>query len=214
MTTPLATLADVHTYLGLGTNTTQDAVINEFLITGMAALSSWTNRQLTSQTVTEYRDGNSAAKMMLSNYPVTSFGSMYIDGLPIVAAPVPPTPTITTGYMFVPLGRRVWLTGGQRFNCGTRNVIMTYTAGFGDGSGAGGTDLAPWPADLKQALLMWIGANLNMRSRLGKGSETLAGQTVSYPDASAGTTSSAMGMPATARAILQNYMNMIPETGQ
>ena len=201
MTTPIATVADVKLYNGLATNN-QDGLITSLMAACLQGIGNFCNRNFSSQVVTEYRDGNAAKAMQLANYPVTTFTSLFIDGVQIPAS-VAGMP----GY-FVPLGGRRIVLNGYRFTAGMRNVVMTFTAGFGDDAG-----IAPWPADLKLAFIMFLETRRKERERLGVGSQSLAGQSVSFTDATSGTSGSSQGIPSAARIILENYMNTVPETG-
>lgn len=200
-TTPINTVADIKLYAGI-TTTTQDALIQSLIEPCLEAIGSFCNRSFASADVTEYRDGNEASRMMLVNYPITKITSLMVDD-----RAVSPYVNAGIGYFYSPLGRALMLRG-SRFARGMRNVVIQLTAGFGDAAG-----LAPWPADLKLAHSMYVVTRMKERDRLGVGSKTLAGESISY-DGSSGTTGSSEGIPAAARGMLENYMNTVPESGQ
>lgn len=204
--TPINTLADIKTFAGI-TDMNKDAVITSLLDPCLMAIGNFCNRTFQSQNVSEYRDGNSAARMLMANYPITQLTSLIIDGVTI------PLAFGSNGYTVIPKSRTIILTG-YKFTRGLRNVQVQMTAGFGDGSGQGGADICPWPSDLKLAHAMYVVTRLNERSRLGIGSKTLAAESVTFTDGPSGTSSGSQGIPAAARVILENYMNTVPETGQ
>ncbi|HXA46048.1 MAG TPA: hypothetical protein VNW52_00355 [Burkholderiaceae bacterium] len=212
MTTPITTLANIKSYAGDLTSNT-DAPLSLIMGYALPALNGFCNRTLTSTTVTEYRNGNNSQQMVMTQYPITSVASVVIDGVPIPAStPASVNGPATAGYSFVPGGRMVLLTG-YVFTRGSRNVQITLTGGYGDGSGAGGADLQPWPQDLVMAYTLYCVVRLKERPRLGIGSQTMAGQSVTYADGPSGTSSGSMGMPAAAALILKNYTNNVPESG-
>ena len=141
--------------------------------------------------------------MQTVGYPITAFSSLNIDGRNI-----PASVNGSFGYIFVPNGRMLILKGCS-FSRGDRNVVMSYTAGYGDAGG-----LAPWPDDLKMALLMYVTTRFKERDRLGVGSKSLAGESITFTDGPSGTSSSSGGIPSAARDVLFNYLNVLPESGQ
>jgi len=209
MTTPLATLADLKTFMGLTSNNS-DAVLQTILDSSELAIGNYCNRNFTSHSMTEWRDGNGNARMQLATYPLTAVQCVTIDN-----QVVPPYGTNGPfGYQWALGGRALWLAGcNYRFTRGMRNVQVVCTGGYGDASGPGGTDVMPWPSDLKLALLEYATTRFKERDRLGVGSKTLAGESITF-DSGSGTSASSMGIPAAARVILDNYLNTIPETGQ
>lgn len=202
MTKPIATLDDIKTYTGITTNN-QDALLKSLIPGCLAAIGAFCNRVFPNRTVTEYRDGNGSSRMQLANYPVTSFSSLTIDGRTI-----PASVNGGPGYVVFPGTRRIVLNG-YTFFYGNRNVVMTFNAGFGDDAG-----VCPWPDDLKLALIMFVVTRAKERDRLGIGSKGLAGESVSFSDATSGTSGGSQGIPSAARIVLENYINVVPEGGQ
>lgn len=207
MTTPIATLADIKLFAGID-NTNQDAVIQQLMPECLSAIGNYCNRSFETVTTVEFRDGNSARRMLLVNYPIVAMISLTVDG-----SNVPLSTNGQAGYFAVPKSRTLVLNG-YSFNQGFRNIQISLTAGFGDAMGPNGSDINPWPADLKLAYMSYLLTRLRERSRLGIGSQSLAGESVTYTDGPSGTSSGSQGIPAASRVILQNYMNSIPETGQ
>jgi len=198
MSTPIASADDVRLYLG-SLSSAQEPVVEELIAGGILAMGNYCNRDFRSAQRTEYRDGNGAARMLAVHYPITAFSSLTIDG-----QSVPASVNDGPGYFYS--GRAIVLRGGYRFSPGLRNVVMTYTAGYGDG--------VPWPEELKMATVMYVTTRLRERERLGVGSKSLAGESITYTDATSGTSSGSRGIPSAAMTVLTNYMNTVPESGQ
>lgn len=206
MTTPITTLAAIKAFAGIsGTN--QDAAISALMPQCLSAIGNYCNRDFTSTAEVEYRDGNDAARMLMANYPLTAVASVIIDG-----RSVPLSVNGTSGYFYVPKSRNLILIG-YKFTRGLRNIQIALTAGFGDASGPTGSDICPWPDDLVLAYTSYLVTRLRERTRLGIGSQSLAGESVTYTDGPSGTSSGSMGIPAASRVILDNYVNTVPETG-
>jgi hypothetical protein len=197
MPTPIATADDIRLYLGT-LSSAQEAVVESLITGSIGAMGAYCNRDFISSQRTEFRDGNGAARMLAVGYPITAFSSLVIDGRQI-----PASFQGSPGYFFS--NRAIVLIGGQRFTPGLRNVVMTYTAGYGDE--------VPWPADLKMASVMYVTTRLRERDRLGVGSKSLAGESISYTDGPSGTSSGSQGIPSAAKTVLTNYMNTVPEIG-
>jgi hypothetical protein len=199
----ICTIDDVKNFAGI-TSTNSDVVLQMLLADSLQAIGSFCNRNFVSQPYVEYRDGNDATKILTANYPLTAVASVMVDG---VLIPQQTAPGLN-GWFYIPGSRRIVLVG-YKFSRGDRNVILTYTAGFGDAG-----NVAPWPADLQMALIMYIVTRYKERERLGVGSKSLAGESVTFTDGPSGTSSSSGGIPSAARGVLFNYMNTVPETGQ
>ncbi|MBV8060598.1 MAG: hypothetical protein JO253_03620 [Alphaproteobacteria bacterium] len=217
MTTALVTLSDVKLYKGIAnTDTTYDALITALIPECLAAMNSYCSRNFASQAYQEIRDGNNKQTITAVGYPITAVSSVFINGTNIAAGnwnlngvPVGGNATPTNGFLFSVGSRRISLYGYQ-FTQGVQNVVLNYTGGYGDASGQGGADLAPWPQDLKMAICMYIWTRINERARLGIGSKSLAGESITY-DAGSGTSAQSKGIPAAAMAILDAYRNVVPE---
>lgn len=199
---PIATIADIKLFAGITSNN-QDALLDSLIPGCLAAIGAFCNRVFSDRTVTEYRDGNGSTRMQLANYPITSFHSLRIDGRDI-----PASVNGAAGFIARPGTRRI-LLNGYKFSEGNRNIEMTFQAGFGDDN-----DVNPWPEDLKLALIMFVLTRSKERDRLGVGSKSLAGESVTFTDATSGTSGGSQGIPSAARIILENYMNTVPETGE
>jgi hypothetical protein len=192
----IATAEDVRLFLG-SLSASQEPLVESLISSCTHAIGAYCNRDFASAERTEYRDGNGASRMLSVHYPITSFSALVINGQNI-----PASVNGSPGYFFS--NRTIVLTG-YRFTEGLRNVVMRYTAGFG---GA-----VAWPEDLKLALIMYVTTRMRERDRLGVGSKSLAGESISYTDGPSGTSSVSEGVPAAARTVLENYMNTVPENG-
>ncbi len=201
MANDLTTLAEVKAYCGVN-SPNADAVLQSLLDAASPAFAAYCNLgSFFSHTYNATRDGSGSDRLILVNTPVTDVVSVNIDGMN-----VPKSVGMGAGYDFVIGGRIVFLRG-YRFTSGTRNVKITYTAGFNDPQG-----LYPMPDDLAVAAKMWVSARYRERDKLGIGSKSLAGESVSYTDSKLGATGSPSGgMPAAAANILESYMNYVPE---
>ena len=207
MPTAIASVSEIKVFAAIQTDN-QDSVIASLISPCLQAIGNFCNRNFQSHIITEYRDGNDGVGIMLANYPITTLSGLTVDDVAI-----PKSVNGLPGYIAYSGGRRVTLKG-YRFTRGSRNVAMTLTAGYGDGSMPDGSDIMPWPDDLKLALMMFVAVRLKERTRLGVGTQAMAGQTVTYTDATSGTSGSSQGIPSAARIILENYMNTVPESGQ
>lgn len=201
MANDMTTLAEVKAYCGVQ-SANADAVLQSLLDAAAPAFAAYCNLgSFFSRSYNAMRDGTGSDRLVLANMPVTDVSSVSIDGQTI-----PKSVNGGAGYDFVLGGRLVFLRG-YRFTMGTRNVKITYTAGFNDVG-----NLYPLPDDLSIACKMYVSARYRERDKLGIGSKSLAGESVSYSDSKiGGSGSSTGGMPAAAANILENYMNYVPE---
>lgn len=207
MSTPICTVEDVKTYNGTTSNNL-DPLILSLIPSCLRAIGEFCNRNFSYSPVTEYRDGNDASRMTMSNYPIVSFTSLSIDDITI-----PKSTGINIAGWFVPPFSRIVVLRGYKFTRGIRNCVFNFTSGYGDASGVSSADLSPWPEELKLALMMFITTRIKERDRLGIGSKSLAGESVTFVDATSGTSGSSQGIPIAARIILENYTNTVPESG-
>jgi hypothetical protein len=92
------------------------------------------------------------------------------------------------GYSF----NQRFLIANARFPKGTRNVKVTYTAGY-----------TTVPEDIKQACMEMVALRLDERKRIGVSSQSIAGESVSYKD---------QDMPMSVQATLQKYRSYVAAT--
>jgi hypothetical protein len=123
----------------------------------------------------EVYDGNDRTILYLRHDPIVSLSSVSIFGSAVAVQasalfdPLSP-PTYPLPRCVVKDGEQaIRLTDGTTFAWGTQNVIVAYTAGLSDDTGA------PPPA-LVQAGVVWAGLLFRERNRLGISSETISGQ--------------------------------------
>lgn len=192
----ILSLVDYKTYTG-STSVGSDDVLNQLLTATVGAVGDYCNRDFVLSTRVEYRDGNDTSRMMLANYPIVSVASVTIDG-----RDVPRSVGGGVGYDFTTGGRIVWMKG-YSFTRGIRNVVITLNAGY---------DATTMPAELKSAMYAYTLARHKERDRIGVGSKSLAGESVTF-DAGSGTSGRSEGIPAAAKSVFSNYLNTIPESG-
>lgn len=170
----LCQLADVKTYLGI-TSATTDAVLTALVGNASAFIERYCNRVFEQASYTETRNGNGADAIYLRNTPIVSVQSVSVDGTSIPAAP----DTVSYGYIFDT--HKVYLRGDARvnpitpgifagypprFQRGIQNIVIAYTAGF-----------TTIPADVNQACVELVAYKFSRRDRTGMKNEVLAQQT-------------------------------------
>jgi hypothetical protein len=116
--------------------------------------SAWVEREvggdLMTASITETRNGDGGTRLLLNRShtwrpgrPTTTITSLHIDGAPIPARPAVSTnDTNPSGYVLD--GDAIDLVG-YTFACGTANVLVTYTAGYGVSGEAGTIPSNPGP---------------------------------------------------------------------
>lgn len=165
----LCALADVKTFLGI-TTTTTDAVLQSLITKVSAAIESYCNRTFASADYTETRNGGGGNRLFLANGPVTNVASVTVDGYVVSRAASPILPG------FVGDESTVYIRPGAHpctFTKGVQNVTVTYTAGY-----------ATIPPDVAQACIEMVASHYAKRERIDKVSETLGTQqTISYSQA-------------------------------
>lgn len=163
---PVATLAEVKTYLEL-TASTHDVRLQDALNRAQAIAESYCNRKFDEGTFTEYFDGGGRNMLLLRNYPVASVASVHDDfsrtyGDATLIAP--------TSYGLDKELGILRLDSGLFFLDGNQNVKVVYTGGYADA-----------PHDLKQAVILGAVALFEERKNVGVNSRSLGeGGTVSY----------------------------------
>jgi hypothetical protein len=180
--TDLCILASVKEWLRTGADpipTTDDAMLARLITAASAFVETWLSRPIGLANWQEVRDGmggERANRMVLAVTPVVAVQSLTIDRIAI--QPVPPlqpasppgqpvTFSSTAGYLFTPTEL---VLRGFRFERGTANVVVQYTAGY-----------YPIPADLEQATIELVSLRYKERRRIGEVSRSLGGaETVAY----------------------------------
>lgn len=181
----LTSLERLKAWLGLtDPDQTEDDELLSWLITASSSfIRVWCNRDLTSQSYIETRDGSGAGRMAFANGPVTAVSGLLIDN-----RPVPPgDPVLTPGYYFTPT---MLMLNGFAFNRGQGNVVITYTAG-----------LTAIPPDLEQACIELAAQRFREKDRIGLRSKGMAGESTGFLK---------QELPESVRAVLDGYKRILP----
>ena len=189
MSGDLTTLANAKEYLGL-TNTVNDSLISRLISAASNFMQTWMSRTIALQTYNDVRNGMNGNRMVLLNQPIVSIISLGINGLVVpVRPPLGPGASIPPPFGFTFDDTSIMLTG-YLFCQGFQNVYITYTAGF-----------ATTPPDIEQACIDMIGDWFKYKDRIGKNSEGIEGQTISFlnPEIS-----------ARCLSVLQTYKRVTP----
>ncbi|MGN6383654.1 MAG: hypothetical protein ACTHMK_13710 [Dyella sp.] len=170
--------SDVQAFLSLAAGQ-DDALLQTLCTAASAFVLSALNRNLLAASYSETRNGHGGDRLPLYQYPVTAVSSVTIDGVAI-----PPAPTaLASGYVF---DENMLYLRGYCFSRGVQNVVIAYTAG-----------LATVPFDIAQATVEIVASKYKRRTELHVSGKTLNGETITFSQAD---------VPASARAVLQNYM--------
>jgi hypothetical protein len=179
----LTTLANVKEWLGMNNITASDALISRLISACSAYMQTAMSRDIAVATYNEKRNGMGQDSMMLKETPIVTVNSLTIDG----AAIPPQTGLVTGGYLYD--DQMVYLAG-YRFNWGRQNVIVNYVGGY-----------ATTPPDIEQACIDIIGDWFKYRERIGKTSEGIEGQSITFVNQS---------IPARAMGVILAYKRVSP----
>lgn len=158
----LTTLVSVKQYLGITTNAS-DAVLSALITAASAYVVSYCGRDFGSASATESYDGTGNTRQMLRRVPVTAVSSVVVNGQTLNAVSWP-----QWGYTFDEYGL-IAMGDCNYFPRGTRNVTVTYTAGY-----------ATVPADLSQAVNEMVADKFKRRDNIGISARQIAQETISY----------------------------------
>lgn len=123
MTTLLATLAQVKTYLG-AENTNQDALINSMLPAATDLVQRWLGRMLVGQTFTGKRmPGSGSSTLLLPETPIVSVEAVSIANQAVTLS----SDGLELGYMYDE--KFLYYIGGI-FPRGLQNVTVSWTSGY------------------------------------------------------------------------------------
>lgn len=164
----LTTLAVVKGYLpGLDPVDTQfDDLLARLISAVSAQFTGEVGRDLSSASATEVYDGHGGKRLTPNRWPITAVSSLTVDGEAIAAR----ASVTGTGYV-IDNGTSIVLAG-YRFTEGTQNVSLTYTAGY-----------TTMPSDVEQAVVKMVALQFKDKDRIGQGSRSVSGESVSYADA-------------------------------
>lgn len=146
-------------------------------------IQSYCDRNFSSVTRTDVRDGTGGTKLVLSAEPVSAVSALAIDGLPI---------PVSTGYGVDGYYFNAYYIGlrNYTFTQDEGNVSVTYTAGY-----------ATIPEDLRQATIDLVALKYKQKDRIGVGSKSLAGESVTFLTTD---------MPDNVKSVLAQYKNVLP----
>lgn len=186
----LTTLATLKEWLNIpSSTTTSDALLSRMISACSNYIQTFMSRTIAVAGYTETRNGMGSCRMMLKNTPVVSVESLSIDGLAIPVRPTlgPNSSTLPWGYVF---DDQILYLSGYVFNRGAQNVAVSYHAGF-----------ATTPPDIEQACIDMIGDWFKYKDRIGKLSEGIEQQTITFTNAD---------IPARSKGVLLAYKRVSP----
>ncbi len=187
---PVDTTMDAVAYVA---NSAIVGVIDSLIARLISAASTYIQRMISCNiaqaTYTEQRNGVGGSRMMTKQVPVTNVAAVSVNGYQVPVRPAlgPGSTSNPGGFVFDDVS--VMLTGYE-FCRGMQNVSLTYTAGY-----------ATTPADIEQACVVMIGEWFRYRDRIGKLSEGIEGQTISFTNAQ---------VPSQAQGIINTYNTRYP----
>lgn len=183
------TSGDTDAYAGGGIVGVTDALIQRLISAASTFIQRYCTAIIAETAYQEVRNGLGGARMMTKQSPIISVASVYVNGISIPArGPLGPGSTTQPGG-FVNDDRSVMLSGYD-FCRGAQNVTLNYTAGFD-----------PTPPDIEQACIDIVGDWFKRRDRIGKLSEGIEGQTISFTNAQ---------IPPATLAVLNTYNTKYP----
>jgi hypothetical protein len=162
----LTTLADVRAWLQTGQSafpTTDDALLARLVTAASQYIQTWLCRQIALEDWVEVRDGTGGHRLQFASFPVSAVLSVTIDDQAIPQA----ASSTADGYSF---SKTQLSVRGYRFNRGSQNVAITYTAGY-----------STTPPEIAQACIELVALRYRERTRIGEVSKSMGGaETVSY----------------------------------
>jgi len=178
------------TYTGGGIVGITDPLLSRLISAASHLMQSYMSREIPLASYTEVRNGKGSQRMVTKNGPINSIGNLTIDGIAI-----PPRPSLGPGastpppWGWVADDFEVMLTG-YTFTRGFQNVYLAYTAGY-----------AQTPPDLEQACVELVGDWFKYKDRIGKASESIEGQSISF---------NISGIPDRVLSVLNTYKRVWP----
>lgn len=187
MTTPLAALADVKTFLQISGNG-QDSLLDRLITAASAFIESWLSRTIAVATYTKTFNGHGGQALFLPDRPVVAVTAVQIDGQDLS----PSTSIYEAGFVY---DEYEVALRGYTFYRGFQNVSVTWSAGLASNAP---TDV---PDDLQQACIELIALKYRRMGEENKKSAHLGTETVSFV---------VEDMPPAVKTILQQYKNVVP----
>lgn len=162
----LATLQEVKNYLDI-TDSDSDTVLTQLLAAADAYIKTYTNRNLESDTFTEYKNGKGELELLLNEYPVTTLTSFqYNSGT--LSTPVW-SDFDEDSYKLDPEPWKIWQV--SPLVKWLQNIKLIYTAWF-----------ITAPKDLSQAAVQLTAFYFNWKESDGIKSENVDWVSLSYAD--------------------------------
>jgi hypothetical protein len=180
------------TYTGGGIAGVSDALLQRLIDAVSYFIQNYITRSIVLQTYVETRNGLGQTQITTKNAPIVSVAGVQINGFMVPLRPPLAQQSVSgmygrAGYSFD--DTRIYLDGFA-FCRGNQNVTLTYDAGF-----------ATVPPDIEQAAIDIIGEWFRYMSRIGKVSEGIEGQTITFSIAQ---------IPPRSLAILNVYNQRAP----
>lgn len=163
----LTTLATAKTHLDV-TVATHDATIERMIDTASEAIERFCDREFVSRSQTEYQYGSRTDRILLKHFPVTAVAELWIDNSSDFTDS---TNQLAADEFFIDQEVGVGLKPGRLFGRGTRNIKITYTAGF-----------TTIPKDLENACIQYVELLYDMWSdrRLGETTKSKGDESITY----------------------------------
>ncbi len=197
MSGDLTTLANLEEYLGLTVppltnppSAATESMLSRLISAASNYMQTWMSRTIALQSYSEVRNGINGNRIVLKESPIVSVQSLNINGTVVpVRPPLGPGASIPPPWGYVNDDISIMLTG-YRFCQGYQNIYVVYTAGY-----------ATTPPDIEQACIDLIGDWFKYRDRIGKASEGIEGQTISFLNPA---------ISARALGVMQTYKRVYP----
>jgi hypothetical protein len=166
-----------------------DSLLSRLISAASAYMQAWMSRTIALTTYSETRNGVGGQRLPLVNTPVVSVASLLING-----AAIPVRPPLGAGSTNAPGGYvnddMSIMVCGWSFCRGFQNITINYNAGF-----------ATTPPDIEQACIDIVGEWFRYMARIGKLSEGIEGQTITFTNAQ---------VPPRALGVMQTYKRVYP----
>ncbi len=166
----LTSLTEVKEHIGIpAVDTTQDARLDKLITRASKRIASYCNRRFIEETYTAYKNGRRSNSILLRHFPASKPTELYIDSSSVFG---PETLVASDEYDILDGSIVVMLNGG-RFEKGTRNIKIVYTAGYAF------ADLPEDIVDNANELVLYQYQKLEERS-IGVISKSKQGETTTY----------------------------------
>lgn len=186
-TNALVDLDTAKTFLKIASEE-EDGIVESLINRASAWANQYTGRLLKSRAITEYQDGPCGGDhIILRQYPVTALTSVHDDPLRVFGA----STQVAAGDIYLDGDNgTVEFLNGVVLATGKASVKIVYTGGYA---------AASIPADIQEAVLIYIGHAYRreyLDQKMGVSSETIGDRTTTYSQAP---------IPEKAKALLAPY---------